>query len=185
MKTKRKKANNCHIDTTLYNFYLRLKDTMGAEIVHRRRRKSTTCIEIIFYNELYKYLNGRLNTLKEAEKWGYWVICRRQTKRGHETWHGKAVFQLFLTPVHPKKRREMAHKQEVEISFEPIYAAPKVRHRVPMVINSAKKSLNNLHMCEKSCTFGRRLYYVHSPESTFAKLSELQINRQNHSFMQA
>ena len=122
MKPNRKKATNCKIDPILYNFYLRLKDTLGAEIVHRRRRKSATCIEIIFHNDLYQLIKGRLNTLPEAEKWGFWVICRPQTKRGHGSWHGRAVYQLFLTPVHPKKRHE-AHlqaQQAEEVTFEPI-----------------------------------------------------------------
>ena len=118
------KANNCHINPVLYAFYLRLKDTLGAEIVHRRKRKSNTCIEVVFYNELYKYLKGRLNTLKEAEECGYWVICRVQTKRGYEVYHGRQVFQLYLSPVHPKKRREAAHLIEMteEITFKPIFA---------------------------------------------------------------
>ena len=67
MKNMKPKANNCHINPVLYAFYLRLKDTLGAEIVHRRKRKSNKCIEVIFYDEIYKYLKGRLNTLKEAE----------------------------------------------------------------------------------------------------------------------
>ena len=120
------KANNCHINPVLYAFYLRLKDTLGAEIVHRRKRKSNTCIEVIFYDEIYKYLKGRLNTLKEAEECGYWVICRLQSKRGHEVYHSHRVFQLYLSPVHPKKRREAAHLIEMteEVTFKPISARP-------------------------------------------------------------
>ena len=118
------KANNCHINPVLYAFYLRLKNTLGAEIVHRRKRKSNTCIEVIFYDEIYKYLKGRLNTLKEAEECGYWVICRLQSKRGHEVYHSHQVFQLYLSPVHPKKRREAAHLIEMteEVTFQPISA---------------------------------------------------------------
>ena len=118
------KANNCHINPVLYAFYLRLKDTLGAEIVHRRKRKSNDCIEVVFYDEMHKYIQGRLNTLKEAEKWGYWVICRPQTKRGHEVYHSRRVFQLYLSPVHPKKRREAAYLIEMteEVTFKPISA---------------------------------------------------------------
>ena len=131
MKTKRTKPTNCKIDPILYNFYLRLKDTLGAEIVHSRRRKSATCIEIIFHNDLYQYVKGRLNTLPEAESWGFWVMCRPQTKRNHGSWHGRAVFQLFLTPVHPKKRNEaryQAAQTSEEVTFEPILARPYVHH---------------------------------------------------------
>ena len=98
---------NCKIHPVLYNYYLRLHAELGAEIVHRRKRTSNTCIEIIFYCEdLAVFLVGHLNTLKEAEKCGYFVICRPQTKKGHTVYKGRRVFQLFLSPVHPKKRRE-------------------------------------------------------------------------------
>ena len=144
MKMRRKKATNCKINPILYDFYLRLKDTLGAEMVHRRRRKSATCIEIVFYNDLYRYLKGRLNTLKEAEKWGFWVICRAQTKRGHGVWHGRAVYQLFLTPVHPKKRRESLYlaQQAEEVTFEPV---------IPVKIRTF--SPQYLHICKKMSTF--------------------------------
>ena len=98
------KANHCHIDPVLYRFYLRLKDRCGLTMVHRRRRKSATCIEVVINISAFASISGRLNTLKEAEACGYWVVIRRQAKGKHATWRGKAVFQLFLTPVHPKKR---------------------------------------------------------------------------------
>ena len=105
-KILQNKALNCKIHPVLYNYYLRLKDTLGAEIVHRRKRPSTTCIEVIFLaQELMQVLNGRLNTLKEAEEWGYWIMCRPQKKRGHTIYKEHRVFLLYLTPVHPKKRR--------------------------------------------------------------------------------
>ncbi len=37
---------NCNIHPVLYRFYLHLKDTLGAEIVHRRKRTSNKAIEI-------------------------------------------------------------------------------------------------------------------------------------------
>ena len=101
------KALNCKIHPVLYKFFLRLKNTLGAEIVHRRKRSSATCIEVIFDSEdLAQLLKGRLNTLPEAEAWGFWIMCRPQNKRGHTVYKGHRVFLLFLTPVHPKKRRE-------------------------------------------------------------------------------
>ena len=101
-------APNCKIHPVLYKFYLRLHETLGAEIVHRRKRTSNMCIEIIFYSEdLVKYLKGHLNTLPEAEACGFRIICRPQTKKGHTMYKGHRVYQLFLAPVHPQKRREM------------------------------------------------------------------------------
>ena len=101
------KALNCKIHPVLYNFFLRLKDTLCAEIVHRRKRSSAMCIEVIYWCDSSHVMTGRLNTLPEAEKWGFWVICREQTKRRHMFYNGHRVYQLFLSPVHPKKQREM------------------------------------------------------------------------------
>ena len=95
---------NCNIHPVLYKHYLRLHEVLGAAIVHRRQRRSQTSIEIIFYNDYLPVMTGRINTLKEAEQCGYWVICRLQTKPGHTMYKDHRVYQLFLTPVHPKKR---------------------------------------------------------------------------------
>ena len=97
---------NCKIHPILYKFYLRLNETLGAEMVHRRKRTSRMCIEVIFYNDICVPI-GRLNTLPEAEKCGFWVICRQQTKPKYMFYKDHEVYQLFLSPVHPKKRREM------------------------------------------------------------------------------
>jgi len=101
-----REAKNCKIHPVLYHFFLRLKDTLGAEIVHRRKRKSSMRIEIIFWNEELALFTGRVNTLKEAEKCGFWIICRPQTSPKHMFYKDHRVFQLFLSPVHPFKRRE-------------------------------------------------------------------------------
>lgn len=106
-KISKSKALNCKIHPVLYDFYLRLKDTLGAEIVHRRKRASSTCIEIIFYSNFFVTLSKRMNTLKEAESCGFWVICRAQTKPNKMFYREHHVHQLFLSPVHPKKRREI------------------------------------------------------------------------------
>ena len=97
---------NNNIHPVLYKFFLHLKKLLGAEIVHRRKRHSDMCIEIIFNVDILQPPTGHLNTLAEAEECGYWVICRLQTKRGHTIYKDRRVFQLFLSPVHPKKRRE-------------------------------------------------------------------------------
>ncbi|MBQ6723309.1 MAG: hypothetical protein IJQ84_02210 [Paludibacteraceae bacterium] len=137
MKSQRRKSNHCKIDPILYDFYLALNNRIGATIVHRRKRPSSTCIEIIILNESIDTYTGRLNTLKEAESCGFWVISRVQ-KGKHAVWHGHRVFQLFLSPVHPKKQREQqlqaasTNVQQPQITaqdvtFEPIFE--KKRHR--------------------------------------------------------
>ena len=98
---------NCKIHPVLYQFYLRLRDTLGAEIVHRRKRQSPMSIEVIFHSDEFLIVTGRLNTLPEAEKCGFWVICRKQTRKNYSIYKGHQVYQLFLSPVHPKKRRAM------------------------------------------------------------------------------
>ena len=95
---------NCKIHPILYRWYLILRKELGASIVHRRKRHSETCIEIIFYGDLTNIITGRLNTLPEAEKCGYWIMCRLQTNPKHMFYKDHRVYQLFLTPVHPKKR---------------------------------------------------------------------------------
>ena len=158
MKQKTKhKANHCHIDPILYNFYLRLNDKMGAVIVHRRRRKSATCIEIVINNDAVKAISGRLNTLKEAEACGYWIVLRRQTKGKHATWRNKTVFQLFLTPVHPKKRhaaqllaqslaktrtQQSLPEPAQELTFEPIIPRPHRPKKMFFRFMSGGKSVN-------------------------------------------
>jgi len=97
---------NCKIHPILYNYYLRLRDSYKAEMVHRRKRRSNTCIEIIFYAEQFKVISGRLNTLREAEKCGYWIISRPKSNTFYDN---HLVHLLFLTPVHPKKRRMTEH----------------------------------------------------------------------------
>ena len=108
IKISHSKALNCKIHPVLYKVYLRLHDTLGAEIVHRRKRTSNMCIEIVFHcSFLEEFLGSTINTLREAETSGFRVICRRQTKPGHTIYKGLTVYQLFLSPVHPKKRREI------------------------------------------------------------------------------
>lgn len=98
-------APNCKIHPVLYSFYVRLHNTTGAQMVHRRKRTQSMCIEITFPGKLFASPpTGRLNTLKEAEECGFWIICRPQTRPKHMFYRGLRVYQLFLSPVHPKKR---------------------------------------------------------------------------------
>ena len=106
MKLLKSIARNCNIHPVLYEAFLHLKHQLGAEMVHRRRRKSNMAIEVIFFSDDFLVVTGRLNTLKDAERCGFWIMCRLQTKKGHSFYKGHPVFQLFLTPVHTKKRRE-------------------------------------------------------------------------------
>ena len=101
------KALNCKIHPVLYNVFCSLKDLLGAELVHRRKRKSNMCIEIIFRNELFDVIQNHINSLPDAEKSGFWVICKPQTNNKHMFYKGHRVFLLYLSPVHPKKRRQI------------------------------------------------------------------------------
>ena len=106
-KISETKAKNCKIHPVLYDFYLHLRQRLGASLVHRRKRRSATCVEVIFFAEGINVLTGRLNTLRDAEKCGFWKMCRPQTNTKHLVYGGRRVYQLFLSPVHPKKHREM------------------------------------------------------------------------------
>ncbi len=117
---------NCKIHPVLYRFYLRLKDTLGAEIVHRRKRTSRMAIEVIFYSEEFLIITGRLNTLPKAEECGFWIICRPQTKAGRTYYKKHRVYQLFLSPVHPKKWRvSVQHITPLRAASDKAETAPK------------------------------------------------------------
>jgi len=77
---------NNNIHPILYKFFLILRNKLGAEIVHRRKRRSNMCIEIIFLSDLIQQPPlGRLNTLREAEECGYWgyLPTANQTRTHH------------------------------------------------------------------------------------------------------
>ena len=97
-------ARNCKIHPLLYKVFLSLKETMGAQIVHRRKRKSNICIEIIFLNDLLTCYRGSVNSLPEAEACGFWILCKPQSSKKHRYHKGYLVHLLYLSPVHPKKR---------------------------------------------------------------------------------
>ena len=109
---------NCKIHPILYKYFLKLRAKLGAQIVHRRKRKSSMCIEIFFINELFTSISGRFNTLKEAEFCGFWIICRKQTNPRRAIYKEHQVYQLFLTPVHPKKQYETEQIIEPLIDIE-------------------------------------------------------------------
>ena len=142
---------NSKINPLLYNYYLSLKETLGACIVHRRRRTSRNCIEIIFTNGLIEDISGHVMPLREAEANGYWYILRAQTKRGHEVWRGHRVYQLYLSPVHHKKRHA-AQKTADEVRFKPINPHPLPTHiirrsvRIPVDHSASLRSVYDYRM---------------------------------------
>ncbi len=97
-------ARNCKIHPLLYKAFLSLKETMGAQIVHRRKRKSNICIEITFLNDLLTCYKGSVNSLPEAEACGFWILCKPQSSKKHRYHKGYLIHLLYLSPVHPKKR---------------------------------------------------------------------------------
>ena len=159
MKRKINIRNN-KINPVLYGFYLRLKERLGAEIVHRRRRKSTNYIEVVFHSEAIVSLQGRLNTLREAESCGFWIICRHQSRRDHGTWHGRTVLQLFLSPVHPKKRRT-ALVQQTEIS-ESVSFEPVVLSALPSRVHRRKKTAIRIGI-RIPCEWPQPPFFRHPP----------------------
>ena len=78
--------------------------------------------------------------LPDAEKSGYWLMVRpRIGKKG--LYHGYQVYQLFLTPVHPKKRNEAKHiLPAVDASFLPVEAGGHTKIRVHAVELSRAKN---------------------------------------------
>lgn len=112
------RALNCKIHPLLYKAFLKLKHNLGAQIVHRRKRKSNTCIEIIFWNDLLTSYRGSVNSLPEAEACGFWIICKPQMSKKHMFYQGHRVHLLYITPVHPKKR------MAVIPNITPLHAIP-------------------------------------------------------------
>lgn len=158
---------NTNIDPILYECFLLLRKKCGATIVHRRRRKSSTRLEIVFRCKGIEYISGRLNTLKNAEHCGFWIICRPQRKGRHAVWKGLPVYQLFLTPVHPKKRheaqlaaeRQAIHAQQAaQVTFEPVEEAPaKRKRRTPIHPQKRQKYKNSNDFCQKICVFEKNV----------------------------
>ncbi len=138
-KTPTSSPGNNKINPILYHFYLRLRAKLGARIVHRRNRRSNNAIEIILTAPLFKLISGRLNTLPEANQWNYWIMMRPQRGK-HALYRNYPVFQLFLTPVHPRKKHEARIAAE-NVSFEPIRPQKRKKTTIP------------LHMSKKNRTF--------------------------------
>jgi len=81
------------------------RENFDIELVRRHRNAANGMyVEFISRSPLVKWLSGRQNMLKEAEACGYWVMVRKQTSPKRRYYKGNQVFQMFLTPVHHKKK---------------------------------------------------------------------------------
>lgn len=130
---------NLKTDKILYDWICHLRQSIGICLVPRRGRRKTNYVEFIITATPINAITGRLNTLREAEECGFWVVARAQ-KGKRATYHNQQVFQLFLTPVHPKKRREaMLRTTAPEVDFVPIVTKKKVQ-KLPSRLRISKKS---------------------------------------------
>lgn len=83
----------------------KLKENYEIELVRRHRAAANGMyVEFISRSPLIQYIRGRQNTLKKAEACGYWVMIRKQPSAKKRFYKNHQVYQLFLTPVHPKKK---------------------------------------------------------------------------------
>ena len=129
---------NLKLNPVLYKNLCSLRRTFGFRIVPTRgkRRPNANSVDVIITSPLIESLSGRLNSLKEAEACGYWIICRaRRGKR--RTYKQHQIFQIFLSPVHPKKRliqRFAAAQTPVEVTFCPVESTSR---RTPLPVRYA------------------------------------------------
>lgn len=113
---------NCKMNPILYKWVCILREEIGIQLVPRREKRRPDVVDLILTHDFIYDISGHLNTYQDAEQCGYFVIIKklRSAKRG--TYHGKRVYQLFLSPIHPKKRREMNSTSEQTITISPLVA---------------------------------------------------------------
>jgi len=110
-----------------------LKKKVGILVIRRHREENPNTADYIITNLAFTKIVGRLNTQKEAEACGYWVVSRRQ--RGKKQFYKeKQVFVLFLTPVHPKKKFEQIAALEPAHEFYPIPRKEPLPQKQPITI---------------------------------------------------
>jgi len=98
-----------------------LRRHYDIELVRRHRTaRSGTYVEFIYKSNLVNDLTGRQNMLKDAEACGYWVMIRKQPSAKKGFYKGHQVYQLFLTPVHPKKKYVDKVMAAVAMNFTPV-----------------------------------------------------------------
>ena len=111
-----------------------LKENFQIEIIRRHRNATNgKYIEFISHSPLVKWVSGRQNMLKEAESCGYWVMIRKQTSPKKSYYKNHEVYQLFLTPVHPKKKFENKILAAVAMDFYPECTKRTIRARLQKV----------------------------------------------------
>lgn len=97
------------------------RENFDVELVRRHRNAANGMyVEFISHSPLVKWVSGRQNMLKEAEACGYWVMVRKQTSPKRRYYKGHQVFQMFLTPVHPKKKFVDKVLAAVALEFTPV-----------------------------------------------------------------
>ena len=97
------------------------REHFNIELVRRHRGSANgKYVEFISHSPLMKSVTGRQNMLKEAEACGYWVMVRKQTSPKRRYYKGHQVFQMFLTPVHPKKKYVDKVLAAVALEFTPV-----------------------------------------------------------------
>ena len=90
------------------------------ELVRRHRNAANGMyVEFISRSPLIQWVSGRQNMLKEAEACGYWVMVRKQTSPKRRYYKEHQVYQMFLTPVHHKKKYVDKVLAAVALEFAP------------------------------------------------------------------
>ena len=91
------------------------------ELVRRLRSSANgKYVEFISNSRLITMVKGRQNTLKEAEACGYWVMVRKQPSKKKQFFKNHQVYQLFLTPVHQKKKYVDKVLAAAALDFTPV-----------------------------------------------------------------
>lgn len=97
------------------------RKNFNIELVRRHRDASNGMyVEFISRSPLIEWVSGRQNMLKEAEACGYWVMVRRQPSLKKRYYKDHQVYQMFLTPVHPKKKYVDKVLAAVALEFVPV-----------------------------------------------------------------
>ena len=98
------------------------------ELVRRHRSAANGMyVEFISNSRLIEMVSGRQNTLKEAEACGYWVIIRKQLSKKKRYYKKHQVYQLYLSPVHQKKKYVDKVLAAAALDFTPVVKKEKQR----------------------------------------------------------
>ena len=111
---------NCKMNPILYKWVCILRKQVGIQLVPRREKRRPDVVDLIFTNDFIADLSGHLNSYKDAEQCGYFVILKRLRSAKRGIYHDRRVYQLFLSPVHPKNRRWIMGTSEQCIPISPL-----------------------------------------------------------------